>query len=130
VQRTKLLLVLRKRPIAAPRPPPRLLDRSVHPDRGRVRAKRLAGSAGLDRPAAERDHGRHGRLEQGDRPLLLELAETRLALAREQLRDGPAVVGSNQLVDVDELPSDARRSLRTQRRLARAHEADERDLPI
>ena len=93
-------------------------------------AQRAPDRLGLDRAAAERDHrGRPAgkRLERG---LGLELAELRLAALAEDLRDRLPQRLLELAVEVDEPPAEPLGNLRAERRLARAHEADEREVPV
>jgi hypothetical protein len=130
VQLREAALVLRERPCGAPGTLPRRLERDVNPDRPRVSAQRLACPRRFDRPAAESEHPRVRRLEHRDRPFLLDLAEPVLAVAREQLGDRVAVLLGNELVDVDERQADQLGGLPAERRLARAHEADQREVAV
>ena len=62
--------------------------------------------------------------------LLLELPEGCLAVPLEDLRDGLADSLLDDLVDRDERPAQALGEQRAERRLPRAHEADEREVPV
>jgi hypothetical protein len=82
----------------------------------------------LDGSSTECDHGQlRTRQCLPDEPGL-DLAERRLALRREELRDRAVLVGDG-LVDVDERPSEPLRHVCADRRLPRAHEPDEDDVP-
>ena len=89
----------------------------------------VAQEAGcLDRSSTESDHARlRTRQCLPDEPGL-DLAERGLALGREQLRDRAVLVGDGR-VDVDERPPEPARHVCADRRLPRAHEADEDDVP-
>ena len=129
VQRVKALLVLGERTVAAadPRPGGRGVDLDVN--RERVLAERAPDLLGLDRAAAERDHGGRPAGERLQRRLGLQLAEVRLAARSEDLRDRLPQRALELAVEVDEPPAQPLGRLLAERRLARAHEADEREVP-
>ena len=52
------------------------------------------------------------------------------AVAGEQLGDGGAGLLGDELVDVEERQPDQLRGLAAERRLARAHEADQREVAV
>ena len=62
--------------------------------------------------------------------VLLERAERSLALLVEDLRDRASGATLDDVVDGDERASEPLRELRSECGLARAHEADERDVPV
>ncbi len=69
-------------------------------------------------------------LERRDRRLGLEHPELDLAALLEQLGQRASGRALELAVEVDEPPAEPARDLRAERRLARAHEADERDVPV
>ena len=89
----------------------------------------LPNLLGLDRAAAERDHGGRPVDERVHRRLGLQLAEVRLATCVEDLRDRLPQRALELAVEVDEPPAQPLGRLLAERRLASAHEADERDVP-
>ena len=93
-------------------------------------AERLADPRARHRPAAERDHLRRARRERLERGLLLAHAELDLAALREDLRDRLAQLALDLAVEVDEPPAEAFGDLEAERRLAGAHEADEREVAV
>ena len=85
---------------------------------------------GLDRAAAERDHRGPCVGQRLERHLGLELAELGLAALAKDVRDRLPERALELAVEVDEPPAEPLGSLRAERRLARAHEADEREMPV
>ena len=69
-------------------------------------------------------------LESLDRRVSLEHAELGLPSLLEQLRHRLPSGLRNLAVEVDEPPAEPLRDLGAERRLARAHEADQRDVPV
>ena len=98
-------------------------------DRDRALTQRSARPLREDCAAAEREDVRLGPLEHLARDLLLQAAKPRLAL-QEELHDGCARAAFDLVVEVEKRSPDAQGDLRRKRRLARAHEADERDVPL
>ncbi len=82
---------------------------------------------GRERTAAESDD-RVVAGEHVSRNAFLDAAEGRLAVL-EQLRDRRPARTFDLVVEVDERPANALRDRTAERRLAGAHEADERELP-
>ncbi len=120
-------LVPRERAVGSPGSLPGLcrVDEQVHGPRGA--REPLLGRLREHRAAAERDHGRIRRIQRlGDHDLL-ERAELSLSALVEELRDRP-VTALDLLVRVDERAADARGDVATDRRLPRAHEADESEV--
>ena len=111
VQTAEGRLVLRERAIAALDPLPAGVDVDVEPDRQRV-AERVSHGRRGHRAAAEREHDR----------LLLERAEGRLPLLAEDLGDRLARPVLDEVVGVDAAEPAGGGGL------ARAHEADDRDV--
>ena len=130
VQRMEARLLLRERPVSPTDAIPggRRVDLDVNGQR--VLAKRAADRLGLDRATAERDHGRPLAGKRLERGLGLELAEVRLAAFAEDLRDRLPQRALELAVEVDEPPPQPLSNLRAERRLARAHETDEREVPV
>ena len=93
-------------------------------------AKPLARVRRQHRSAAECDHGRVGRSEHGRGDGRLDLPEAGLAVAGEELVDRGAGAPLDLMVEVDELPAQPARDLLAERRLARTHEACEREMAV
>ena len=93
-------------------------------------AQRPLDSRRLDRAAAEREHGRALVVQRGHRRLGLEHAELDLPSLLEDLRDRPPDRPLELAVEVNEPASEPVGYLGAQLRLARPHEADERDVPF
>ena len=93
------------------------------------RASRLARLGGEHRAAAERDHRRLGAVEHGRGDALprsrLKPASPSRAKISSIVVPGPRSIS---LVEVDEGPAEPARDLAAERRLARAHEAGEREV--
>ena len=106
--------------------------RDVDVEQNDVNALRSASrfSARRHRTAAERDHRGLGLGERHADGVRLDLAEPVLAALLEELRDRLAGALLDRVVEVDERPAEPRRELAPERRLARAHEADERDVAV
>src|SRR5581483_3414863 len=83
--------------------------------------------ARLDGAAAEGDHARRAALARVADEARLDLAERRLALLGEEVPDR-ALGPLDLVVDVDEAAAQPLGHDRPQRRLARAHEADQREV--
>ena len=111
VQTAERRFVLGERTVASPDALPAGLDVDVEPDRQRVGERVLHGRRG-NRAAAEREHDR----------LLLERAEGGLPLLAEDLRDRLARRRLDEVVGVGAA------ELAGCGGLARAHEADDRDV--
>src|SRR5690242_10813225 len=86
-------------------------------------------AAGLDRSAADGDDARLAPVERRSDELRLELAERSLALRLEQVPDRPFRT-LDLVVDVVERPPQPFGDLAAERRLARAHEADEDEVAV
>ena len=80
--------------------------------------------------ASELDDHRHAPAQHVGRDVLLELPECRLATTREEIRDRHPGAVLDERVNGEERPSEPGRKNRTERRLAGAHEADERDVTV
>jgi hypothetical protein len=130
VERAELPLVARERPAAPANPPPRRVRVDVEEDRQRMLAERAADPGRLDRAAPEGQHSRALVLQRRECRLRLEDAELDLAALLEQLRDRLSGCALELPVEVDEPAAEPRRDLRAERRLARAHESDESDVPV
>jgi hypothetical protein len=130
VERVEALLVLRERPVAAADARPRGRGVDLDVNREGVLAESSPDLLRLDGAAAERDD--RGALvdERLERGLGFEQAEFRLAALAEHLRDRLTQRALELAVEVDEPPAEALRRLRSERGLARAHEADEREVPV
>ena len=125
-QRPERCFVLGERPVAALDAEPCLLGVDLHQDRHGAIAQRLPDLVGADGAAAERDHRRARRVEGVAGVLRLAEAERGLAAGHEDLRD--RLLPLDLAVDVDERPPELLRERGAERRLARAHEADQRDV--
>ena len=131
VEAPEELLVPGQRPVAAvPDAAPCLLHLDVHEQRQRAVAQRLPHALGEDGAAPEREHGGNGLRQRLDREVLLELPEPGLAALGPDVRDRHPQLPLELEVDVEERPSQACGGLRAEARLAGAHEADERDVPV
>jgi hypothetical protein len=122
-------LVLRERPVRAAHAAPGVLDVDVDMERERVLAERVPDLRRAECASAEREHGR-GTLPQAlDREPRLLRPEEGLALA-EELGNAHPRQRLELAVDVDERTPEPPREVRAERRLARAHEAHERDVLV
>ncbi len=81
-------------------------------------------------PAPESDHRGLRCVENRCGYGLLEHSERRLTVAGKELRDRDLRASLDLTVEVDEAPAEASRDLRAHRRLARAHEAGEREVAV
>src|SRR5581483_2950008 len=129
VQPTELRLVPSERAIAATDALPARVDVLVDPDRDCALGEAPADGLARHRTAAERHDQRLGRSHQGVDGLHLPVAERRLAL-REELGDRASGVVLDEAVGVDERPAEPEGGRLAERRLARAHEADEREVLV
>jgi hypothetical protein len=118
--------VLRQRPAGALRPPPRRRQADVQQHDG-VLAQRLADLRRAERPTAERDDRAVRVVQDLERHALLDLAERRLAVAAEVLRDGHPDVLLDPLVGVDRPGAQGAGDHAGAGRLAGPHESDEDD---
>jgi len=130
VEPPEALLVPRQWPPAAADTSPGRRRIDVDPHRQRLLAQRPPDARRLDRAAPERQNRRPLVLERLDRRVSLEHAELGLPSLLEQLRHRLPGRLRNLAVEVDEPPAEPLRDLGAERRLARAHEADERDVPV
>jgi hypothetical protein len=128
VQRAEFGLVPGERAIGAAD----ALPGRVHVDVEENRERALevpADIGGLDGAAARGDHATVSHGELADEHVGLDLAEGRLPVALEDLRDRPEGVLDLPVVVV-EPPAETPRDLLGDARLARAHEAYEGDRPV
>jgi hypothetical protein len=88
------------------------------------------GLLGEDRAAPEGEHGRLAPVERVARQLLLQNAELRLAAGGEELRDRDGSLRLELAVEVDQPTAEPFGNLGAHGRLAGAHEADQRDVPV
>ena len=105
---------------------------STSTSRRSVNASRVPrGPPASYRAAAERDHGRLCRRERDADGVRLDRAESRSRRARRRAR-GIVVPARCSIarVDVENAPPEPRRDLAPERRLPRAHEPDERQVPV
>ena len=109
---------------------PRLFHLHLHEHRQCTLAKPAGGRLRNHRTAAERDHGRHGRIESLTRELLLDRAELDLAARREDRGDRRRRVPLDLGVEIDERTREAGGNPAAERRLPGAHEADERQMAV
>ena len=130
MQGAEALLVAREGPVAPARPAPGCphVDRHVHGQR--VLAQRLADPRRFDCPASQREHRRSLVLERRQRGRRLEHSELDLAPLLEQLRDRLPRRALELTVEVHQPPPQPLRDLHSERALPRAHEPDERDVPV
>jgi len=119
--------VLRERALAPARTLPRRLD--IHLDVHDERVEPFDEPGSVHRPAAERDHARLPGAAGVCDGLRFELAERGLPARREEVRDR-AMRALELGVDVPERPPEPLRDRLPERRLARAHEADEDEVPV
>jgi hypothetical protein len=125
-ERPERVFVPRKRTIASPDALPGRRGIDLDPDRVGTTAEKVARALGKDCSATERDHGRLGRGEHLGSELRLDATELRLA-PLEELRDG-SMAAFDLTVEIDEGSPAQPRGFLTQRRLACAHEPDEREV--
>ena len=123
-------LVLREREITAADPFPGRADVDVELHGERVVAQGIADGRARHGAAAEGEHGGPLVLECRDGGFGLQHAELRLTPLLEQLGDRLPCRAGQLVVEVDEAPAEPLRDLPAEGRLARAHEADERDVPV
>ena len=93
-------------------------------------AQRVPDRGRLDGASAEREHRGAAVAERVERGLCLEQSELQLATLLEQLRDRLLQRPLELPVEIDEAPAEPRRHQRAERGLARAHEADQRDVSV
>ena len=127
VSSAELVFVLRERPRAPAHARPCSLDVDVEVDDEHAAA--FDQVARLDRAPAERDDDRITSCGHVGRDARLDLPERGLAAFTEEIRDR-AVAALDLSVDVDERPAEPPRDFGAERRLPRAHEADEREMPV
>ena len=125
-ERPERFFVPRKRTIASPDALPGRRGVDLDPDRVGTTAEKVARTLGKDCSAAERDHGRLRRGEHLRSELRFDATELRLA-PLEELGDG-SMAAFDLTVEIDEGSPAQPRGFLTQRRLARAHEPDEREV--
>ena len=130
VQRVKLGLITRQRPIATGAALPGRVGIDLEQHGECTVAQLVPDRRGLDRAAAQRDHGRVRQTQRCNRVTFLLQAELRLAAPLEELGDRRPEVLFEVAVEVDEGTPEPLRDLRAEGRLARAHEADEREVPV
>jgi hypothetical protein len=130
VQAVEARLLLRERTVAAAHSGPggRGIDLDVH-GQGTL-AQRAPDRLGLDRAAAERDDGRPFVAQRLECRLGLEHAKLGLTALAEDLRDRLPQRALELAVEVDEPAPQPLGHLHPERRLARAHEADEGKVPV
>jgi len=126
----KLVAVGGERAVAALHPFPGGVEIDLQAHRHGVVPQRLADSRALGGAAPECDDGRRGFRERVDGSRGLEDAEVRLAAMGEELRDRPPLLRLQLAVEIDEGPTEPVRDLGAEGRLARAHEADEREVAV
>ncbi len=129
VEGTKRLLVDRQRPPPLAGPPPRELRVDLEQHRERAARKGLPRHGRQDGAAAESDHGGLGGSEDGCGDHFLDCPEPGLTVAREQLLDRGARLPLDLVVEIDERAVQPAGHLLAERRLSRAHEAGEREVP-
>jgi hypothetical protein len=123
-------LVFRKRSGTAPDARPGGLRIDLDEHRQRPLFQRLADGRRLDRAAPEREDRRPLVAQRLDGCLPFEQTELRLAALLEQLRNRLLHRPLELPVQVDEATAELLRRHHAERRLASAHEADERDVPV
>jgi hypothetical protein len=125
-ERPERFFVPRKRTIASPNALPGHRGVDLDPDRVGTTAQKVARALGKDCSAAKRDHSRLRRGEHLGSELRFDATELRLA-PLEELGDG-SIAAFDLAVEIDEWSPAQPRGFLTQRRLARAHETDEREV--
>ena len=130
VERVECLLVDGQRAVAArdSRPRDRRLD--VEQDGEGASTESFARGRRQHGATSERDHDRLAGSEYRPRHRLFELSEGSLAVAGEELLDrdtGPAL---DLAIEIDEVAAEAPGDPRADRRLARAHEAGQREVSV
>jgi hypothetical protein len=123
-ERSERFFVPRKRAIASPDALPGRRGVDLDADRVGKTAQKVTRPLGKDCSTAERDHGRLRRGEHFRSELLFDATELGLAPI-EELGDG-SMAAFDLTVEIDEGSPAQARGFFTQRRLARAHEPDER----
>ena len=117
-----------------PSAPRGALPRGVHVDVDqhgkRARAQALSRLRREYGPTPERDHGWLRRVEDRCGDGLLEHSERRLTVAGEELGDRDPRASLDLAIEVDKASAEAPCDLRAHRRLARAHEAGEREVAV
>ena len=130
-QLAKLALPLGERPPAAAAGAlPRLLHVHLDEHRQRPLAKPACCRLRDHRAAAEGDDSRHRGVERLARELLLDRAELHLAARGEDRGDRRRRVPFDLGVEIDERTREAGGDPPAERRLAGAHEADEREVAV
>src|SRR3954468_16957680 len=127
VETPELALVLSERPTGAAGAPPREIDVDVDQDH-EVLGDALPGLGARDGPAAEREHRRVGACEGEAHGVLLDPPELLLSPLGEELADRLAGALLDRSVEIEEGTFEPLGQLPPERRLARAHEADEDDV--
>jgi hypothetical protein len=130
VQRAERSLVLRERPVSGAHALPGRPCVDLHVNGQRVLAQGVPDPRAGDRPTTEGDHRRLAapKRVEGDGPL--EHPELELPPPREQLGNRLVCAFLELAVEVEELAAEPASDLDPERRLAGAHEADERQVPV
>src|SRR5262249_11170587 len=128
VEPSEPLLVLRERAFRAASPAPRRLASDLDPGREGPAREQFADARVRHRTSTEGDDLGIS-LDYGGERACFDLAKARLAVASEGVRNR-ADPTLDLLVEIHELQTEPRRELARARQFARAHEADERDVPV
>ena len=129
-ERVERLTVAREWPPAACDALPRLLRCDLEEQRERAPGESRSRPLGAESAASDLHDRELAAPEDIERDLLFELAEGSFAIGLEDLRDGSPAPFLDKRIHGDERAPETFRQLRPECRLARAHEADERKLPI
>ena len=93
-------------------------------------SQRLTDRRRLDSAAAESQHRRALPVESVESPVSLDHAKACLAFLAKEVRDRTLKGALDLAVEIDQLSTGLDRHLGADRRLPRAHEPDERDVPV
>ncbi len=128
VERAEIRLLLRQRPLASRRTFPRSFRIDLEQDGDGTLAQLVADRGRLDCASAERDHRRLRKPQRSERLPRFPEAELGLSFLPEELGDGLPQRPLELPIQVDERTTEALGDLGPERRLPRAHEADEREV--
>ena len=127
-ERVERLVVDRQRTPTLARPLPRGLGVDLEQHGERATREQLPRVGREHCAAAERDHRRLRPVECGRGNTGLDQPESRLAVAREDVLDRRSRLAFDLPIEIDEGPAEPARDVAPERRLARAHEAGEREV--
>jgi hypothetical protein len=129
VEPPKRRFVLSERSSRPAYPVPGSVDNHVEEDTDRALPQQSPGGRGEHGAAAQRDDHRFRRGQHPRGEALLGLAKLAFP-ALEELRDRRARLTLDLDVEIEEAPAQAVRHRRSERRLPRPHEPDERDVSV